>query len=91
MCHHVANKNIGQVMKSGKNAMDWDCTFIVNDVDKKNNVKVKPKVKLKLGNLFKSKKEKEEDQKKAEAAKPKKDNLFRSLFKKKDKDSSKKK
>ena len=73
-----------------KSMMDWDCTFIVNDVDKKNNVKVKPKVKLKLGNLFKSKKEKEEDKKKAAAEKPKKDNLFRSLFKKKDKDSSKK-
>jgi hypothetical protein len=54
---------------------------------------VKPKVKLKLGNLFTSKKQKEEDAKKAEAAKPKKDNLFRQLFKKKDKnkDSSKKK
>jgi len=73
-----------------KSMMDWDCTFIVDDVDKKNNVKVKPKVKLKLGNLFKSKKEKEEDKKKAAAEKPKKDNLFRSLFKKKDKDSSKK-
>ena len=66
-----------------KSMMDWDCTFIVNDVDKKNNVKVKPKVKLKLGNLFKTKKEKEEDQKKAEAEKSKKTNLFRQLFKKK--------
>ena len=76
-----------------KSMMDWDCTFIVNDVDKKNNVKVKPKVKLKLGNLFKSKKQKEEDAKKAEDAKPNKDKLFRQLFKKKDKDkdSSKKK
>ena len=66
-----------------KNMMDWDCTFIVDDVDKKNNVKVKPKVKLKLGNLFKTKKEKEEDKKKAEAEKSKKPNLFRQLFKKK--------
>ena len=66
-----------------KSMMDWDCTFIVNDVDKKNNVKVKPKVKLKLGNLFKTKKEKEEDEKKAEAEKSKKTNLFRQLFKKK--------
>ena len=66
-----------------KSMMDWDCTFIVNDVDKKNNVKVKPKVKLKLGNLFKTKKEKEEDKKKAEAEKSKKTNLFRQLFKKK--------
>ena len=73
-----------------KSMMDWDCTFIVNDVDKKNNVKVKPKVKLKLGNLFKTKQQKEEDKKKAEAEKPKKDNLFRSIFKKKDKDTSKK-
>jgi hypothetical protein len=66
-----------------KSMMDWDCTFIVNDVDKKNNVKVKPKVKLKLGNLFKTKKEKEEDNKKAEAEKSKKTNVFRQLFKKK--------
>ena len=66
-----------------KSMMDWDCTFIVNDVDKKNNVKVKPKVKLKLGNLFKTKKEKEEAKKKAEAEKPKKTNVFRQLFKKK--------
>ena len=66
-----------------KNMMDWDCTFIVDDVDKKNNVKVKPKVKLKLGNLFKTKKEKEEDKKKADAEKAKKPNLFRQLFKKK--------
>ena len=66
-----------------KSMMDWDCTFIVNDVDKKNNVKVKPKVKLKLGNLFKTKKEKEEDKKKAEAEKSKKTNVFRQLFKKK--------
>ena len=66
-----------------KNMMDWDCTFIVDDVDKKNNVKVKPKVKLELGNLFKTKKEKEEDKKKADAEKAKKPNLFRQLFKKK--------
>ena len=66
-----------------RSMMDWDCTFIVDDVDKKNNVKVKPKVKLKLGNLFKTKKEKEEDKKKADAEKAKKPNLFRQLFKKK--------
>ena len=40
-------------------------------------------MKLKLGNLFKTKKEKEEDKKKAEAENAKKPNLFRQLFKKK--------
>lgn len=73
-----------------QNAMDWDCSFSFTDVDKMSDLKVKPKVKLKLGNLFKSKKEIEEEKKAAAAEQPaKKDNVFRRLFKK-DKTDSKK-
>ena len=68
----------GNVSHSQK-AMDWDCSFSFTDVDKMSDLKVKPKVKLKLGNLFKSKKE-IEAQEKADKKADKKS---------KDKDSSK--
>lgn len=87
-----------------KKAMDWDCSFSFTDVDKMSDLKVKPKVKLKLGNLFKKSsdtdtkpgkadsKSKGKDTPKADsdATPQKKDNFFKRLFKKKDKDSSKK-
>ena len=52
----------GNVSHSQK-AMDWDCSFSFTDVDKMSDLKVKPKVKLKLANLFKSKKEIEAQEK----------------------------
>ena len=93
----------GNVSHSQK-AMDWDCSFSFTDVDKMSDLKVKPKVKLKLGNLFKKSsdtdtksgkadaKSKGKDTPKADsdATPQKKDNFFKRLFKKKDKDSSKK-
>ena len=80
----------GEVSHSQK-AMDWDCTFTFTDVDKMSDLKVKPKVKLKLGNLFKSKEAVEAKEKEKQAQKPKKDNVFTRLFKKKDKNDSSKK
>jgi len=80
----------GEVSHSQK-AMDWDCTFTFTDVDKMSDLKVKPKVKLKLGNLFKSKEAVEAKEKEEQAKKPKKDNVFTRLFKKKDKNDSSKK
>ena len=93
----------GNVSHSQK-AMDWDCSFSFTDVDKMSDLKVKPKVKLKLGNLFKKSsdtdtkpgksdaKSKAKDTPKvdSDATPQKKDNFFKRLFKKKDKDSSKK-
>ena len=74
-----------------KKAMDWDCSFSFTDVDKMSDLKVRPKMKLKLGNLFKSKATVEEEKKAKAAEKPaKKDNVFTRLFKKKDKTDSKK-
>lgn len=73
-----------------KKAMDWDCSFSFTDVDKMSDLKVKPKMKLKLGNLFKSKEAVEAKEKEKQANKPKKDNVFTRLFKKKDKTDSKK-
>jgi len=73
-----------------KKAMDWDCSFTFTDVDKMSDLKVKPKVKFKLGNIFKSKKEVEAKEKAEQAKKPKKDNVFTRLFKKKDKNASSK-
>lgn len=72
-----------------KKAMDWDCSFSFTDADKMSDLKVKPKMKLKLGNLFKTKEEIEA--KAATEKKPKKDNVFTRLFKKKDKDAKKEK
>ena len=72
-----------------KKAMDWDCSFSFTDVDKMSDLKVKPKMKLKLGNLFKTKEEIEA--KAATEKKPKKDNVFTRLFMKKDKDAKKEK
>ena len=43
----------GSINHSQK-ALEWDCNFVVSDLDKKSSVKIKPKVKLKLGNVFKS-------------------------------------
>ena len=74
-----------------KKMMDWDCTFSFTDVDKMSDLKVKPKMKLKLGNLFKTKKEYADDKAKKAKEKPKKDNVFTRLFKKKDKDKDKEK
>ena len=74
-----------------KKMMDWDCTFSFTDVDKMSDLKVKPKMKLKLGNLFKTKKEYADDEAKKAKEKPKKDNVFTRLFKKKDKDKDKEK
>ena len=80
----------GNVSHSQK-AMDWDCSFSFTDVDKMSDLKVKPKMKLKLGNLFKSKATVEEEKKAKAAEKPaKKDNVFTRLFKKKDKSDSSK-
>jgi len=73
-----------------KKAMDWDCSFTFTDVDKMSDLKVKPKVKFKLGNIFKSKKEVEAKEKAEQAKKPKKENVFTRLFKKKDKNASSK-
>ena len=66
-----------------KKAMDWDCSFSFTDVDKMSDLKVKPKMKLKLGNLFRTKQEIAEKEAKDEAKKPKKENVFQKLFKKK--------
>ena len=66
-----------------KKAMDWDCSFSFTDVDKMSDLKVKPKMKLKLGNLFRTKQEIAEKEAKDEANKPKKENVFQKLFKKK--------
>ena len=66
-----------------KKMMDWDCTFSFTDVDKMSDLKVKPKMKLKLGNLFRTKKEIAEKEAKDKAKKPKKENVFQKLFKKK--------
>lgn len=66
-----------------KKAMDWDCSFSFTDVDKMSDLKVKPKMKLKLGNLFRTKQEITEKEAKDEAKKPKKENVFQNLFKKK--------
>ena len=74
-----------------KKAMDWDCSFSFTDVDKMSDLKVKPKMKLKLGNLFKSKEAVAAKEKEDQAKKPKKDNVFTRLFKKKDKNDSSKK
>ena len=68
-----------------KKMMDWDCTFSFTDVDKMSDLKVKPKMKLKLGNLFRTKKEIAEKEAKDKAKKPKKENVFQKLFKKKKK------
>jgi hypothetical protein len=68
-----------------KKMMDWDCTFSFTDVDKMSDLKVKPKMKLKLGNLFRTKKEIAEKEAKGKAKKPKKENVFQKLFKKKKK------
>ena len=43
----------GSINHSQK-ALEWDCNFVVSDLDNKSSVKIKPKVKLKLGNVFKS-------------------------------------
>ena len=51
--------NGGQVngdISQKKKLLDWDCEFSFTDIDKLSNIKVKPKVKMKLGNLFKKKK-----------------------------------
>ena len=42
----------GSINHSQK-ALEWDCNFVVTDLDNKSSVKIKPKVKLKLGNVFK--------------------------------------
>ena len=70
-----------------KKMMDWDCTFTFTDVDKMSDLKVKPKMKLKIGNLFKTKKEIAADEEKKAKEKPKRENVFTRLFKKKSKDS----
>jgi hypothetical protein len=54
----------GNVSQKNK-GLDWACDFSFTDIDKLSNIKIKPKVKLKVKNLFKKKsKDKETKEKK---------------------------
>jgi hypothetical protein len=71
----------GNVSQQNK-GLDWACDFSFTDMDKMSDLKVKPKMKLKLGNLFKKKDSGEKESKKNESGE-KKESFFKRLFKKK--------
>lgn len=77
----------GSVLHNQK-VLDWDFDFSFTDIDKMSDLKVKPRMKFKLGNIFKSKEKAKADDKAKAAEKAAKDgkkkgSLWNRLFKKK--------
>ena len=55
----------GNVSQKNK-GLDWACDFSFTDIDKLGNIKIKPKVKVKIKDIFKKKDKKKKDKKASE-------------------------